>query len=52
MSSFAVAGIYIPDKNRNAFSRFFYFSELDQIFQLLHLYSSVAHSSVSIMPEN
>ena len=31
---------YIPDKKRNAYSRFFfYFSELYQIFQLFQLFS-------------
>ena len=39
-------------EKRNAYSRgFFCFSELDQIFQLLHLNSFVAQSSITLCPE-
>ena len=37
--------IHIPDKKRNAYSRFFHFSEPDPIFQLFQLYRSVDQSS-------
>ena len=40
-----------PTKMKRKQMVFFSFLELDQIFRLLHLYSSVAQSSTSICPK-
>ena len=39
-------------KKKDAYSRIFYFSELDQIYQLFYLYSSVAQMSIRLSPNS
>ena len=45
--------VSIPDKKRSAYSSFFifYFSELDKIFQLFHLNSSIVQLSTTLGPK-